>query len=413
MSWLKIARVCAQVIWARNFSKRTGLLGVPKLSILDAARVLVHGVTRKNCIWLAKQYMDLRGFAEGQQFAQEHVLPAKAAEVYLLQANAAGDDDQAWLDAINAYLDTFGLSPISLATGYGSRFARLRPGPITPITAGPLVSVIMPAFNARSSINTAIESILGQSWQNLELIVVDDCSTDGTWEIMKAAANRDNRVRLLRNVVNVGPYVSKNLALRIAKGVFITGQDADDWSHPERLQRDVERLIDSRTRATMSTMVRMSADGRFCLSHFPRVSLRMPAAISLLIEAAWLREVLGAWDSVRFGADNELISRAEQLLGSALRRSDDLSMFCMELPQSLGNHPVYGYSAPTGLSPVRQQYKRNYRQWHSSISATDARMAFPPVARPYAVPEEMKVPLDAIQRNIDAHNRQIQVDETS
>ena len=83
--------------------------------------------------------------------------------------------------------------------------------------------VMMPAWNSEDTLEAAAMSILDQTWQNLELLIVDDASHDDTWAVMEILARRDERVRITRNKVNVGPYVSKNVALGHARGDWITG----------------------------------------------------------------------------------------------------------------------------------------------------------------------------------------------
>ncbi len=403
--WGEVFLVTMQVIWARTIKRRSA---VPTLQWMDVVRMLVHSFTGANRLWLSKQYMDIVGADKSLRFAARHVPKCQMPGLSLLAANAAADDDRKWLDQINAYLFNFGTSAVTLSPTAGTRFERLR-GAVSRVCYGDMISVIMPVYNAKAVVGYAIESILAQSWKNLELIIVDDCSDDGTWEVLESAASRDTRVRLLRNEVNVGPYVSKNLALAVARGVFVTGHDADDWAHPERLQRDMDELVASRgnAKAIISTMVRMSEQGYFFVNPKPKGIMRQQASISLLIEADWLRRHVGAWDCVRFGADNELIARAELLLGPALLHSERIGMLCLELSSSLSNDPVHGVAAYRRVSPVRRKYKEHYMRWHANLDPADAGLAFPPDRRRFAAPEMMKVPTEAIQQNMVAHSHQV------
>jgi succinoglycan biosynthesis protein ExoO len=97
----------------------------------------------------------------------------------------------------------------------------------------PLVSVIMPAYNTESYIARAIESALEQTVANIEVIVVDDASTDGTVEVVRQF--NDSRVRLIACSENQGAAVARNLALQEARGQWIAVLDSDDWYAPERL----------------------------------------------------------------------------------------------------------------------------------------------------------------------------------
>jgi glycosyltransferase involved in cell wall biosynthesis len=110
------------------------------------------------------------------------------------------------------------------------------------VAQGSLVSVIMPVFNAGSFLQPAIESVLTQSYRNLELIVVDDGSTDGATDGL--AEHPDERVVYVRNEVNIGAAQSRNRAIELARGHFIAIQDADDLSTRTRLA-DSLSLFDS------------------------------------------------------------------------------------------------------------------------------------------------------------------------
>ena len=111
-----------------------------------------------------------------------------------------------------------------------------------PLPAGraPLVSVILPACNAEKYIAEAISSILEQSWQNLELIVVDDASTDATREVIRRFA--DPRVRLLENDRNLGISASTNRAVGVSRGEYLALMDDDDISLPDRIKAQLVYL---------------------------------------------------------------------------------------------------------------------------------------------------------------------------
>ncbi|MFT3965881.1 MAG: glycosyltransferase family 2 protein [Sphingobium sp.] len=104
--------------------------------------------------------------------------------------------------------------------------------------AQPLVSVVIPAFNSEETLERAVASVLAQS-VDLEILVVDDASTDGTGELAARLAKGDERIRLLRNPTNSGPAVSRNAGFAAAQGRWIATLDADDAYLPDRLARMV------------------------------------------------------------------------------------------------------------------------------------------------------------------------------
>ncbi|NLD25278.1 glycosyltransferase family 2 protein [Candidatus Dojkabacteria bacterium] len=103
----------------------------------------------------------------------------------------------------------------------------------------PKVTVLMPAYNAEKYIETAIESILNQTYKDFEFIIVNDCSTDSTLDIIKKYAKKDKRIKIISNKENQKIAQTLNNGLKEAKGKYIARLDADDWSHPERLEKQV------------------------------------------------------------------------------------------------------------------------------------------------------------------------------
>ncbi len=100
-----------------------------------------------------------------------------------------------------------------------------------------LVSIVMPSYNTASYIKESIQSILNQTYTNWELIIVDDCSTDNTDEVL--AAITDSRIRYFKNEKNSGAAVSRNKALREARGQWIAYLDSDDIWMPEKLEKQI------------------------------------------------------------------------------------------------------------------------------------------------------------------------------
>lgn len=106
----------------------------------------------------------------------------------------------------------------------------------------PFVTVITPAYNAEQTLSQTVSSILAQTWQNWEYILIDDGSTDKTWQILKKLQKKDSRIRIYKNEKNLGIAGTRNRGLGLAGGKYIAWQDADDISLPERLQLQVQRL---------------------------------------------------------------------------------------------------------------------------------------------------------------------------
>lgn len=106
----------------------------------------------------------------------------------------------------------------------------------------PLVTVYITTYNRLELLKRAIKSVQDQTYQNLEIIIVDDCSTDGTQEYLLQLADEDQRVRYFFKEKNSGACVSRNIAIENAKGEFITGLDDDDYFLLGRIQLFINNL---------------------------------------------------------------------------------------------------------------------------------------------------------------------------
>ena len=102
-----------------------------------------------------------------------------------------------------------------------------------------LVSIIMPSYNCGQYIEASIRSVMAQTYQDWELIVVDDCNTDGSLEKVEALQREDSRIRLLRQERRCGAATARNRALREAQGRWIAFLDSDDQWEPTKLERQI------------------------------------------------------------------------------------------------------------------------------------------------------------------------------
>lgn len=107
----------------------------------------------------------------------------------------------------------------------------------------PLVSFIMAAKNFERFVGDAIASVMNQTYQNIELIVVDDASTDNTTSIIREWAERDARIRAIYNTTSVLPPRARNMAADIARGTYLAILDSDDISMPDRIEKQVAYML--------------------------------------------------------------------------------------------------------------------------------------------------------------------------
>lgn len=117
----------------------------------------------------------------------------------------------------------------------------------------PLVTVYIPTYNRLKLLQRAIESVLNQTYKNIEIIIVDDCSKDGTYQYLKELASKNSKIHFFIKKTNSGACVSRNIAIEKANGYFITGLDDDDYFHPNRIETFVNEARKNDKRAYFSS----------------------------------------------------------------------------------------------------------------------------------------------------------------
>lgn len=134
----------------------------------------------------------------------------------------------------------------------------------------PLVSVVMPCYNAEDTVKQAVSSVTAQIYQNWELIIVDDRSTDCSYRIVQELAETDVRIRLFRTRMNSGsPGTPRNEGVRRSRGNFVAFLDADDLWKPDKLTIQIDRM--RRTGAALSaTAYDVEKDGAVVAHYYPR-----------------------------------------------------------------------------------------------------------------------------------------------
>lgn len=124
-----------------------------------------------------------------------------------------------------------------------------------------LVSIITPTWNCASFISEAIRSVQEQTYQNWEMIISDDCSTDNTKEVIAPYLERDHRIKYICNHNNSGAAVTRNNALKVATGKWIAFLDADDIWLPEKLHKQIKFMVDNACHFSYTEYVEMGESG--------------------------------------------------------------------------------------------------------------------------------------------------------
>ena len=249
------------------------------------------------------------------------------------------------------------------------------------------VSVIVPAYNAQSTISTTIESLLLQTWTNIEIMVVDDCSKDDTIAVVNEYCKKDPRVRLLSTKTNSGPYVARNIALKQASGDFVTCNDADDWAHPEKIEKQVLHLIkNSSVIGNTSQQARTTSDLKIYRRGNPGFYI-FDNMSSLLFRRIPVLTAVGYWDCVRFAGDSEFIWRIRKVLGqkAIVSLKTGPLAFPRQAPGSLTGDSSFGYNGY--FMGARKEYFDYFTYFHAT--AQNLRYEFPQKRRPFPVPEPL------------------------
>ncbi len=265
-----------------------------------------------------------------------------------------------------------------------------------PLHQAPTVTVIMAAYNAAAMIGTALSSLLNQTWPHLEIIVVDDGSTDSTAEVVEDYLRNHSRgcqLQLIRCDINSGPYVARNMALKKAQGEFVTCHDADDWSHPQKIERQVLHLLhhqqvigNTSEQARLSPELMLYRRGRYGVFCYRNTS-------SFMFRRTPVAETFGYWDSVRFAADDELIRRIRKVFGK--QAYADLATgplaFMRHHPASLTENQIFGFGG--FHMGARREYLESLTYHHRT--APHLYYQFPMTSRPFPAPEPMWINREA------------------
>ena len=285
-----------------------------------------------------------------QPFGDEH----------LLNANCAAAIAQK-LQCLNAYWHEMGLSPI-LQDPANTMFDIQALIPLEreshgSMSGSPTVSVIMTVFNGAQYLKPSMLSMLNQVGVCTQIIVIDDASTDETWNVICDLVREfPHKIVAKRLHQNVGTYRAKNIALDMCDTEYVAFQDADDWSHPERLKRAITWLNSNDQHiAATSRYVRLDHNGRF---FSPNVwPLRQWSPNTLVLRRAPVLDSIGRFDQVRFGADTDFFERIRAYFGDRrLMFHKEVMLIAMGLPTSLMHNPATGLDE-RGHSAKRVGYR--------------------------------------------------------
>lgn len=225
---------------------------------------------------------------------------------------------------IHRFYRQYGLQPINVVNDnkitIGNNCKKIKK-----IHNSQLVSIIVTTFNSEVFIENCIDSLLNQSIKNIEIIVVDDASTDNTVALLKKYPS----IKVIELDENRGTYYARNIGIRHASGEFITFQDSDDWSHPQRLAQQLLRLNNNpNTVANFSNFFRIDEKTGLpsCRQNYPLLRLNIS---SMMIRKDILEEV-GRFD------DRHRIEADKRLLNMIISKYGKKSVEYIKLPLAIG-----------------------------------------------------------------------------
>ncbi len=356
----------------------------------DVADILGHAMATQprvgpkvHALWLQVLLRTGRLDAAGSGPAEADIEPDEwwAVSTDLLNPVRTGTGSTTrWLESLSRPFARHGLVPLRLDRPAPAPFDRMTTEPVAAID-GDLVSVVMPVYNPGPSLLTSVRSVLAQSWSNIEVLLCDDASTRGH-DLLEEAAGLDTRVRLLRSPRNGGAYGARNLGLAEASGRHLTFQDSDDWSHPQRLERELAAL-DRRPGAvaTVGHTLRATESLLVAALGLRKVALNLS---SLLVLRDPVVEHLGAFDTVRRSGDREFLGRVGAVFGDdAVVTLPEPLAVCQLTPGSLSR----GDMGFLRRHAARQAYATTAGAWHRAIEGgRESPTLHPPARAPFPAP---------------------------
>jgi hypothetical protein len=249
------------------------------------------------------------------------------------------------------------------------------------------VSVIVPAYRCAHTISFALDGLSRQTWRNLEIIVVDDASEDSTPEVVREWADRDARIRLFSLASNRGAYAARNRGLAEARGDFITTHDTDDWSHPQKIERQMRHLLGHPELIGNYSRWARFEDGLIVSGKFRHRYTILDWNPSSFLFRRRLVESIGCWDEVRVSADAEFIARAKMALPEmqidAAPETAPLA-FASDSPLSLTKEGVS--AGRTRYHGMRRTYHEVAQRWRETVDADALRLLPGCESRPFPAP---------------------------
>lgn len=161
-----------------------------------------------------------------------------------------------------------------------------------------LVSIITPTYNSANFILAAIKSVREQTYSNWEMLIVDDCSTDNTFDLISEQAHMDARIKVFKLDKNSGAGSARQYALEVAQGRFIAFLDSDDLWKANKMSEQIKFLLKNDVAVTFSSYELMDEEGKFL-----NILIKAPNLVTYkeLFYCNWIGNLTGVYDTAKLG----------------------------------------------------------------------------------------------------------------
>jgi len=250
----------------------------------------------------------------------------------------------------------------------------------------PLVSVIIPLYNTEKYIEKAIDSVINQTYKNWQLIIIDDCSTDSSLDIVLDIRKRNNfsneKMVIKRMKKNMGTYVALNIGLQLAKGKYFCVLGSDDMYIPEKLQIQIDEFTKNPNYVCVAgKYIRKDLKGNIC-EDINVSKQQMQRGIMGECTCMYLTSIIkniGYYDCVRYGADSNYMYRVYKYFGKydKIKRINNILYIAIQRPNRLTIDSTHRN---------RNIYFSTFKKW---LNRGNYYIGFPLEKRPYNVPTDM------------------------
>lgn len=359
---------------------------------------------------LVQHYIATGQIAKAQSYLEAWSDVAEEEHKYLvtelLNPFALGDAEtySKWLSGFNLVFTANGLLPVDL-DGVSRRapFDRLQVS--TGIEAQSeevgrshetqaLVSIVLTAFQPHHEhLETSVRSLLQQTWRNIEIIIVDDCSGSEFESVFERMEALDPRVQVIHAPENRGTYVARNIGYSAARGDFITGQDDDDWSHPQRIARQVEYMLANPDAIGCRVLgIRCNENlGKVRVGYRPTTE----NASSLLVRREGF-DAVGGFLTARKAADTEFFYRVSRVTNQRIGLIKQPLSIIRILEGSLSRQEF----APGWKHTARRSFRSSYEYWHKNTPHEELKVSEGSSPKVY-IPRRFEIESGTLDRQID------------